>query len=144
MNLDATRDPRQRAKMKKMQNLNDCPFCRHNLKTLHDAPIEREGTWWSITRNDYPYEGTRVHYLAIAHEHLTHISELTPEAFAELGTLMQELAREHDVDGGALFMRFGNVMKTGATIAHLHVHLIVGASEHSQNPEKLKVTLGYR
>ena len=40
-------------------------------------------------------------------------------------------------------MRFGDVEYTGATISHLHAHIIVGGPENSKR-EDLKVKVGFK
>jgi len=120
-----------------------CPFCQEHLKATHREPIEREGQWWSVLKNDYPYEGSRVHYLFVFKEHVEDIDHVTPEGFAELLSHMQWVRDTHNLKGGTLLMRFGNTGHTGATIPHLHAHLIVGGDAEGST-EKLRATVGYQ
>ena len=47
------------------------------------------------------------------------------------------------IAGGGFFMRFGDHQYTGATIAHLHAHIISGIKQ-GKKTEKIKVPLAYK
>lgn len=137
------RSMEQKRQMEQIAAEGICPFCPEHLERTHRAPIEWRGPWWSVTKNDYPYEGAKLHYLFVYNRHLETMAEVTPEAFAELMGHLQRIVREQAVPGGTFFMRFGDSGHTGATVAHLHAHLVVGAGADDSS-EKLKITAGYK
>ena len=102
---------------------NVCPFCPEHLAEFHKLPLERR-LFWTVTDNMYPYQPTKHHKLVIHTKHIEHISEITPEAWKELGEIMQGLALGNEVVGGTMLLRFGNTQFTGGTVSHLHANLV--------------------
>ncbi len=153
MLTENARHEKQLAKMQECLSLGLCPFCPEHFKKYHDAPVLMEGNWWIITKNDYPYEGSTHHYLAIAKnfhtdshktsEHPTDLKDIHPVAWPELFKLFTDLEKKLEVKGGGVFLRFGDMSRTGATIAHIHVHFIVGG-EKKDGSEWLCAALGYK
>lgn len=72
----------------------------------------------------YPYQPSKHHKLAIHTRHIEHLSEVSPEAWRELGEIMKELAKDATMDGGVIIMRFGDTQYTGGTVSHLHANLV--------------------
>lgn len=142
-NMRHVRTSEQRAQMEQIAAKGICPFCKEHLERTHRAPILWTGRWWSVTKNDYPYEGSELHYLFIYNKHVETLDGVQPEAFAELMEHVQRASLEHGIPGGTLFMRFGDSDYTGATVAHLHAHLVAGARA-GESEDKLKVTVGYK
>ncbi len=106
-----------------------CPFCPEQLSNFHKNPILKEKDFWLATENMYPYKGAKKHILFIHKKHLSNISELSNEAWSELHTIIKDILSEKDIPGGTLMMRFGDTRYTGASVTHLHAHLI------SPNPD---------
>ena len=143
LNFRHAREPKQIQKMEAIQKAGVCPFCSNQLMQYHDAPIDHLWSHWVLTDNDFPYEGTEIHKLIILKEHATKVEEITPEAWKELGSIVNAIKEKFNLSGGALFLRFGDTNITGATIAHLHVHILTGGTSDG-DPGKLKVSLGYK
>lgn len=140
VNIDHARNDDQRSLLEKIKQDGVCPFCGDSLK-YHKRPILEMGEYWILTENHHPYEGSIHHWLAISREHITHIKEVPAEAAAELLLLMGRLCEQYNVDGGALLMRFGDTNITGATVSHLHAHLIIGGKK---GKEDLLAKIGYK
>jgi ATP adenylyltransferase len=140
MNIRNARVPAQRAQMEDISKRGICPFDDEYLRETHREPIEDQSEWWSVTKNDYPYEGTEVHYLLICRPHVTRPDEIPPEAMAEFGRHIARLAKNYP--GGVVLMRWGDTSMTGATISHLHAHFIVGGPAR-EGAEKLKASIGF-
>lgn len=100
-----------------------CPFCPENISKYHKNPIEKR-THWLVTNNMYPYKPVNHHILLIHAKHIEHISEITPEAWVELKTILDETTEKKPITGGSLMLRFGNTNFTGASVTHLHAHII--------------------
>lgn len=101
-----------------------CPFCAEQLARYHKNPILAQTKYWTVTDNMYPYVGAKHHVLLIHREHIEDMSEFSPEAWAELQQVILDLCKERDITGGGLIMRFGETKYTGASVTHLHAHLL--------------------
>ncbi len=119
------REGAQKQAMEQMLQIGDCPFCSENLKKYHKAPILKEGDFWVLTTNQWPYPNTRLHFLFILKYHAETLAELDDAAMSELGKLSQWLEKEYNIEGGGLIMRFGDTQYSGGTIPHLHAQMIV-------------------
>ncbi|MEK7635703.1 MAG: dihydrofolate reductase [Patescibacteria group bacterium] len=145
LNFAHARDTQQESLMEKIKKDGVCPFCRENLEKYHPRPIIKEGEWWVVTANMFPYEGTSIHLLFIYKNHAVTIREVeSNEAKIELWDLISWATTQYKIDGGAFFVRFGDTERTGGSVNHLHAQLIVGEAERSGNAESLKVKLGYK
>jgi diadenosine tetraphosphate (Ap4A) HIT family hydrolase len=111
--------------MKKIVERGHCPFCAENLKLYHKIPNELEGEFWIVTKNQWPYEHTKFHYLAILKRHAELLSQLTYEEGAELIQLFGKLEKKLDVPGGGFAMRFGDTNYSSGTVKHLHAQFII-------------------
>ncbi len=125
INMDNARHDEQRKVMQASASAGVCPFDAEHLPTYHKTPILREGEHWVITANQWPYEHTRVHLLAIARKHVESIDELPAGAGEELFEHVRWAIAEYKIDFGGLAMRFGDVRHNGASVNHLHAHIIV-------------------
>lgn len=114
----------QREVMKKIVSDGKCPFCAKNLFLYHKKPILKEGIFWILTENQWPYENTKIHFLAIYKDHAQSLTDLSYEAGAELLELFQWVSLNHSVPGGAMVMRFGNMEYSAGTVGHVHAHFL--------------------
>lgn len=101
-----------------------CPFCPEQLAKYHKNPILQEGTFWLVTESMYPYKGAKPHLLLIHKNHISTLEELVPEAWTEFYSLVKELIKKHSIKGGTTFIRFGDIKYTGASVSHLHGHIV--------------------
>lgn len=112
--------------MEEIERANHCPFCRENLDKYHKNPILKEGKFWLLTENQWPYENIKHQLLAIYKTHVEHLSELDPESGKELFEMFSEETRKRNFEGGGLAMRFGKSEdgNYGSSVLHVHAHLI--------------------
>ena len=125
--MSSVRREDQKKVMEEIQKQGHCPFCRENLDKYHKNPILKEGKFWILTDNQWPYEKIRHQLLAIYSKHIEHISEMDAEAGKELVELFQEEAEKRNIPGGGIAIRFGkNPGKGnyGSSVLHLHAHMI--------------------
>jgi len=101
-----------------------CPFCPESLAKYHKNPILKEGKFWLLTDNLYPYEGSKYHELLIHKAHITTFAEISKEAWDELNEFINYFTGEHAIPGGTFIMRFGDTRYTGASVAHLHANFV--------------------
>lgn len=100
-----------------------CPFC--HPQRYKNAKVLREGGYWRVVHNDFPYKHHREHILIVPIDHVTDISQVDAVIWTELLTLFQWAVEEFQIPGGGLVMRFGDLTYNAGTIAHLHVHIQV-------------------
>ena len=124
IDLDNARTKQQKQVMKDIAQAEHCPFCRENLVKYHKQPILKEGKFWIVTTNQWPYEYTKHHFLLIYKSHAVNLSELSPAAGQELFELIAEIEQAYQIKGGGLAMRFGDTNYSAGTVNHLHVQLI--------------------
>ncbi len=125
--------------IKKIVDDGVCPFCPDQLANYHKNPILEENDYWIATENMYPYEGAKHHIIFISKKHLTEISELDPSAWQNLQEIVNSISKRLKIKGGTLFMRFGDTKFTGASVNHLHAHLI---SPHQKNQTPIMARVG--
>ena len=101
-----------------------CPFCPENFK-YHKHPILKESGGWFVTRSSWPYKNTKHHFVVIGKEHKEHFRELDRVDMVSVQSLVQWAIETFKIRGGVLAHRFGETDLTGATVCHLHFHLIV-------------------
>ncbi len=126
INLGAVRREDQREVMQEIQKQGHCPFCRENLDKYHKNPILKEGKYWILTENQWPYEKIKQQLLAIYKTHIEHITEMDAEAGSELMMMFAEEAKKRKIEGGGVAIRFGQSEdgNYGSSVLHIHAHLI--------------------
>ena len=107
----------------KIERQGSCPFCPANFK-YHKKPILKRAGGWFITENNWPYKGASHHLIVISKKHKENFSELTDKDFFAMRRLVQWANKKFKIKGGAMALRFGDTHYTGATVCHLHFHLI--------------------
>ena len=100
-----------------------CPLCEEVIRKRSQV-IHVQNEYWIVTENIYPHNAV-LHLLLVSVRHIEEIGELAPTEWQSFGGIVQELARKFNILGAALALRFGDTSRTGATIRHIHAHLIV-------------------
>ncbi|MDO8575627.1 MAG: HIT domain-containing protein [bacterium] len=138
-----TRPGEYRGVIKAISEKGFCPFCPENIEIHHKKPLDVR-TYWIITENMWPYEMTEKHILLIHRNHLDHLNSMTVDSWIELLAIIKEMNTTLDISGGSFFMRFGDTKFTGASVSHLHCHLIQSNPNHEDYEVKkgLFVRLG--
>lgn len=106
-----------------IDKIGHCPFCPENFK-YHKKPILKKMSGWALTENSWPYKNTEKHFIIISSKHKEALEELTARDFDAILKLSRWAVRTYKIQGGALALRFGKTDFTGATVSHLHAHLI--------------------
>lgn len=140
-NIDAGRTPEQIEKMKKLAAAGLCAFCRDHFDELHESPIEHETDHWLVSKNDYPYEHTKLHLLIISKAHVKTISELSTPAKAEFLEVVTWIEKLFALNSFGVGMRVGDFRYNGGSVDHLHAHVLVGTRERAGfEPVRMKLT----
>jgi len=144
ISMGAVRREAQRAVMEEINKEGHCPFCIENLEKYHKNPILKEGTFWLLTENQWPYAKAKQQLLAIYKTHIEHISEMDPEAGKELIERFAEEAEKRNIEGGGIAMRFGSSEhgNYGSSVLHIHAHLIEPDLEALGESEAWKFKFG--
>lgn len=112
-----------RAVINTIDAVGHCPFCPENFK-YHKKPVLRKLNGWIVTENSWPYKNTERHFIIIALKHKETLDDLTSRDFDTILRLSRWAVKKYNIRGGALALRFGETDVTGATVSHLHAHLI--------------------
>ncbi len=120
-----------------------CPFCEENLLKHHQKPILHKSKHWLITENSWPYKGTHYHFLFIPRIHMETIEAMPTEVWTDLQKQYVKIITEHHIVGATLMIRSGHTNMTGASVNHLHAHIIVG-SERTKDTEPIKALVGFK
>jgi len=144
INLSAVRLEEQRVVMEEIKKEGHCPFCRENLDKYHKAPIIKEGKFWILTENQWPYEKIKHQLLAIYQTHVEHLKDVDPEAGRELFEMFAEESRKRNMSGGGVAIRFGSSEhgNYGSSVLHIHAHLIEPDLEQLGETEAWKFKFG--
>ena len=112
-----------------------CPFCPEYFK-YHKKPIFQRKNGWFLTENSWPYKNTRHHLIIIGAKHKENFFELTKKDFEAVAYLTRWAMRKYKIQGGAFAMRFGDTSLTGASVTHIHFHIISPAKNKKTNRSK--------
>ena len=142
IDVDNSRFDEQRSVMKKIMAAGHCPFCWENLQKYHKLPILKEGQYWRLTTNQWPYTHTQIHLLAILKEHKETLSELDPQCGQELIEMFAWAEKNFSVPGGGFVIRFGDTDYSAGTVAHLHAQFLVPDihdPDYDSKPVRVKI-----
>lgn len=140
-NLEAGREPAQIAKMQELIDKGLCAFCVENFEEYHDNPIEFQTEHWIVSKNDYPYRGTRLHLLVVPKRHVRMLSDMEAQMRADFAEVLVEIEKRWSLESYALAMRAGDPDLNGGSVEHLHAHVVVGATNKPDHePVKFKMS----
>lgn len=135
------RTAEQLADMRALEAAGVCLFCPQHLAkdkrrhTLHRTSL------WTVTPNEFPYAGTRLHLLLIPDEHVTDLLDLSPEAQQDFWVAMRWIRDHHGLTFYSMAARNGDCEYTGATVRHVHVHLLQGdVDDPGHQPVRTKLS----
>ncbi len=100
-----------------------CPFCPETF-LWHPWPILRRAGNWVITRSGWPYENAAHHFILIGNRHIISDMEMTADDDECVKVLTSWAFRRFNFKGYGRISRSGDTSRTGATVQHLHFHLI--------------------
>jgi len=123
---DNYRTDEQLAEMRRLEAAGICLFCPDALRSHAAQQVLFETGHWSVTPNAFPYAGARLHLLVVPHRHVTDLLDLDDAAGADFWAALREIRSRYGLDHYGLGVRNGNCSFTGATIAHVHAHVLVG------------------
>lgn len=120
-----------------------CPFCEEHLFKHHRRPVLYKSKYWFVTENSWPYKGSQFHFLFIARPHIEATEDMSSLMWTDLQKLYRKLVKENSIKGATLMIRSGDTKTTGASVNHLHAHLIVGVPR-TKNATPIKALVSFR
>lgn len=118
-----------------------CPFCKENFK-YHKKKILRREKRWFITESSWPYKNTKFHFLIISEKHKERFADLKQTDFAAVSKLASWAIRKYKIRGGCVALRFGDTKYTGASVCHLHFHLIAPDFNKNKKAKTVNFPIG--
>lgn len=128
--LGNARSKEQYIEMVQLEKDGICIFCPEHVTKEGKKFIILSNDNWVLVKNDYPYPGTKYHYLMLPKDHVSMMTELEPSAQSDFWELLDQAVHMFTLTYWGLASRNGDPMYTGATIRHLHFHLIVADPDH--------------
>ena len=141
--IENARDPEQLNRMLEHQRNNRCHFCPEGFKS-HSSPVIFKNDSWFIAGNDMPYRGAVHHYLIVSVRHTTEVVHLSDKEILDQAEAVAWLVQHLRTDGYTIFVRSGNMKKTGATLDHIHYHFVCGVEKTGPEHEMIFGPLGYQ
>lgn len=121
----AERDPAYKQVIDQIASEGICPFCKDSFKYHPRQILKTEGNWF-ITQSMTPYENTLYHFIILdISTHRESVNELEPSDLTAILNLINWAVNEYKLKGFGVCMRSGLTKMTGATVCHIHAHLIV-------------------
>ncbi|MFH1582514.1 MAG: HIT domain-containing protein [bacterium] len=123
VNIKNARRGEYKRVIEKIAKTGKCPFCKENFK-YHRKPIYKRKNSWFLTNDTWPYKNARIHLLILGDKHKESFSELTKTDLESVSCLTKWAIKKWKIKGGGLAMRFGDTDYTGASVSHIHFHII--------------------
>jgi ATP adenylyltransferase len=120
------RTAEQLAEMQRLQAAGLCLFCPEGLRWHARQRILWETSHWTVMPNEFPYRGTSLHLLLVPHEHANDILDLGSASQRDFWNALAMIRERFDLKHYGLGIRNGDCRFTGATVTHVHAHVLVG------------------
>ncbi len=132
--FENVRTPEQRAEMESLAARGVCLFCPEVLRQHARQQVLLATRHWTVTPNEFPYRGTTLHLLLVPHEHAGDLLDLPAETQQDFWTVLGMVRDRYGLRYYGLGVRNGDCRFTGATIRHVHAHVMVGDAETAGAP----------
>lgn len=120
-----------------------CPFCEEHLFKHHRKPIIYKSKHWIVTENSWPYKGSKLHFIFITKQHLEKTENVSFVVWNDLQKLYKKVIKKNNIKGATLMIRSGDTKYTGASVNHLHAHLIVG-NPRTRKSKPIKALVAFK
>ena len=136
--FENVRTPEQRAEMARLDAAGICLFCPEYLASHPQQRIVLSTEHWNVTPNKFPYQGTSLHLLLVPHQHAGDLLELSDEVRSDFWVALAATAKAYGVRHYGLGVRNGDCRFTGATVVHVHAHVLVGSDDPGTPPVRMR------
>lgn len=126
------RSPKYRSELQEILTTGVCPFCPQG-KTINTQAVLRKTDYWYATPNAYPLKNSLFHFMITPWRHITNVNDISTAEWQDFVQLRRWLTNQYNLTGDALYVRSGEPLVTGASVAHLHWQIIVPASQIEVN-----------
>lgn len=141
--LPAARSEEQKQNMIDLESRGVCIFCPEHIAE-DTEPVEIETSHWMVKKNKFPYKSTRVHMLVIPKQHVHTMTELDEAAQIDFYNALKQCEERYSMTSYGLVARSGDMAHNAGSIAHLHIHLVVGDTENPDHePVRVKISSRY-
>jgi diadenosine tetraphosphate (Ap4A) HIT family hydrolase len=124
--MDNHRTADQLADMEQLEARGLCLFCPDGLAEHGRQRVLWQTSHWSITPNEFPYQGTALHLLLVPRQHVGDLLDLDEAGRADFWTALGWVRDRYELTYYGLGVRNGDCRYSGATIRHVHAHVLVG------------------
>ena len=118
------RTAEQLTEMQQLEAAGICLFCPEVLREHSRQRVQWETRHWAVTPNEFPYKGTGLHLLVVPHEHVNDMLDLDDESLSDFWNALKMIRERFDLGHYGLGVRNGDCRFTGATITHVHAHVL--------------------
>jgi ATP adenylyltransferase len=123
------RTAEQLAEMRRLEAAGLCLFCPDSLSRHATQQILLQTRHWSVTPNEFPYPGTLLHLLLVPSQHAADMLDLDQEVQQDFWPVLRAVRDRYHLSYYGLGIRNGDCRFTGATIRHVHAHVLVGDTD---------------
>jgi ATP adenylyltransferase len=127
--LENYRTAEQLAAMRELEAQGVCLFCPDGLSRQARQQILFQTRHWTVTPNEFPYPGTALHLLLVPQQHAADLLDLDENVRQDFWTALAQVRSRCELGYYGLGVRNGDCRFTGATIRHVHAHVLVGEAD---------------
>jgi diadenosine tetraphosphate (Ap4A) HIT family hydrolase len=136
--FEHARTPEQLAEMRRLDAAGICLFCPEHLPSHPRQQVLASTRHWTATANEFPYQGTSLHLLLVPHQHAETLLDLPAAARADFWQALAAVVEKYQLTHYGLGVRNGDCLFTGATIAHVHAHVLVPSGAAGDPPVRMR------
>lgn len=123
--FENVRTPEQLAEMRSLEARGICLFCPDGLRQHERQQVVLRTRHWAVTPNEFPYAGTALHLLLVPHQHVGDLLDLPGDAQQDFWAALGLVRERYGLRYYGLGVRNGDCRFTGATVRHVHAHVLV-------------------
>lgn len=127
--MENVRTAEQLAEMERLEAAGVCLFCPDELGRHAGAAGFLRTAHWTVMPNDFPYAGTSLHLLLVPRQHAGDLLDLDAAVRADFFAALAAARERYGFGHYGLGVRNGDCRYTGATIVHVHAHVVVAPPE---------------
>jgi diadenosine tetraphosphate (Ap4A) HIT family hydrolase len=127
--LENYRTAEQLAEMRRLEASGVCLFCPDGLASQAGQQVVLQTRYWTVTPNEFPYPGTVLHLLLVPRQHVADLLDLDEVSRRDFWTALASVRDRYGLGYYGLGVRNGDCRFTGATIRHVHAHVLVGDTD---------------
>jgi ATP adenylyltransferase len=127
--FENVRTAEQLADMRQLEAQGLCLFCPDGLARHARQQIVFQSRHWAVTPNEFPYRGTVLHLLLVPDQHATDMLDLDEPVRQDFWSALSWVRAQHGLSYYGLGVRNGDCRFTGATVGHVHAHVLVGDAD---------------